>query len=122
MTSVGSKILTHSGLSRVGRIKITNPGLKVGSEQLENFTVKPVEVNWTQQFPGLIIIVIFIVIIIVNEYLDDGLCGYYIFGEVIESTGFEYPNVSIVITNDSDDQSVVTPSGTSLTFSRNSEI
>lgn len=48
-----------------------------------------------------------------NKYLDDGLSGYYIFGEVLESTGFEYPNVSIVITNDSDDQSVVTPAGMS---------
>jgi len=67
-------------------------GVQVGSEQLENFTMKPCEVNWTQPFP------------------DDGLSGYYIFGEVLESHGFEYPNVSIVITNDSDDQSVVTPS------------
>ena len=48
-------------------------------------------------------------------FSDDGLFGYYIFGEVVESYGFEYPNVSIVITNDSDDQSVVTPSGMSNT-------
>ena len=54
-----------------------------------------------------------------NKYLDDGLSGCYIFGEVLESTGFEYPNVSIVITNDSDDQSVVTPAGMSDKESQN---
>ena len=57
-----------------------------------------------------------------NKYLDDGLSGYYIFGEVLESSGFEYPNVSIVITNDSDDQSVVTPSGMSDIKSQRSPV
>ena len=27
-------------------------GVQVGSEQLENFSMKPCEVNWTQSFPG----------------------------------------------------------------------